>query len=45
MFNSTSDASFAVRNVWEGQDVGFHTGSFSSIVGPQAVVYLILSPP
>jgi hypothetical protein len=44
MFNASAGASFDVRDVWAGQDVGPHKGSFTATVNPQAVTYLILTP-
>jgi hypothetical protein len=37
-------ATFAVRDVWEGADVGTHKGSFTANVAPQSVSYVILTP-
>ena len=44
MLNTTAGASFIVRDVWQGKDVGTATGSYTSTVMPQAVTYLILTP-
>eukprot|EP00935_MAST-01C_sp_MAST-1C-sp1_P000305 g305.t1 len=44
MFNASASTSFAVRDVWQGQDIGTHKGGFTSSVPPQAVTYLLLSP-
>ena len=44
MFNATAGASFAVRDIWAGQDTGTHTGSITAMVKPQAVTYMILTP-
>jgi hypothetical protein len=44
MFNSTSAASFSVRDIWQGKDTGTHTGSYTANVPPQAVTYLLLTP-
>lgn len=42
--SGSADASFAVRDVWQAEDVGTHKGSFTSTVPPQAVTYVILTP-
>ena len=43
-FNASAGASFMVRDIWAGEDIGAHQGGFTSSVPPQAVVYLLLSP-
>lgn len=45
MFNATATSTFDIRDVWSGQDIGSHQGSYTSTVAPQAVTYLILTPP
>jgi hypothetical protein len=44
MFNATADASFSLYDIWEGQAIGTHKGSFSTTVQPQSATYLILTP-
>jgi len=44
MFNASATSTFQFRDVWKGQDVGSHTGSYSATVAPQDVNYLILTP-
>ena len=46
MLNATSaDASFSITDVWQGgKVVGVHKGSYTALVAPQAVAYLILTP-
>jgi len=44
MFNSTADATYGVKDVWLGTDIGEHKGFFTASVAPQAVTYIILTP-
>ena len=44
MFNSTADASFSVKDIWEAKEIGTHKGTYTATVPPQAVSYLILTP-
>jgi hypothetical protein len=44
MLNTTAGASFAVKDVWEGQDVGTFKGAFTATVQSQSVAYLVLTP-
>ena len=44
VFGATAGASFSVQDVWQGTSAGVHKGSYSALVPPQAVAYLILTP-
>ena len=42
--NATAGARFAVRDVWQGADVGTFAGSYTTAVEAHAAAYLILTP-
>ena len=44
MFNATSAAQFAVRDVWAAKDMGVFTGSYTAAVPSQATALLVLTP-
>ena len=44
MLNVSATASFDVRDIWEGKDLGKMTGKFVANVKPRAVTYLLLTP-
>ena len=43
-FNASATATYAVRDIWAGKDLGPATGSFTATVATEAVSYLILTP-
>jgi hypothetical protein len=43
-FNASATATFDIKDVWSGKDLGSFTGSYTTTVQPQGVAYLILTP-
>ena len=44
MFNASSSASFEIKDIWSNKSAGTHQASFTTMVPPQAVAYLLLTP-
>ena len=44
MFNVSAAATFALRDVWAGADLGDFTGGYTATVPSEATAYLVLTP-